>query len=106
MLLFTLILLSVGALMSLGVERALERWPSVSRRQWASVLPLVPMLLFFPILIFAGVVGLVAWGIERSQLATRVWRSKPMSVAGVLLLIVTALWIGLPASSEVGKILT
>ena len=105
-LLFTLILIGVGALTVAGVDRALGRWPTPSARHWASVMPLAPLIVFFPVLVFAGLIGLVALGIERSRLATRLWQSRAVSILGGLALVITGLWNGLPTVSEIGRILT
>ena len=105
-LLFTVILIGVGVLTVIGVDRALDRWPSPSARQWASVMPLAPLILFFPILILAGLIGLIALGIEHSRFATRVWHSTAVSILGGLALVVTGLWKGLPTVAEIGRILT
>ncbi|HEX4904841.1 MAG TPA: hypothetical protein VFU93_05290 [Acidimicrobiales bacterium] len=104
-LLFTAIMIAVGWLTVLGVDDALARWPLPSPRSWASVLPLVPMILFFPILIGAALVGLLALAIERVQVLSTVWRSRAMTAVGVGLLVVTALINGGSALREVAKIL-
>lgn len=91
-LVFSAIFVAVGALIPMGVERAIERWPS----SWPAHLPFVALLPGFPI--FAG--GVVAViGVELSER----WRIVRWFGAAVMTAI--ALLVGGPALADVIRIL-
>jgi hypothetical protein len=91
--LFSATFLAVGALIPIGVERAVERWPST----WPGYLPFVPLLPVAPFAI-GGVFAVL--GDE----ASRRWRAVRWFGAAVMAAIV--LFVGVPTLADVVRILT
>lgn len=92
-LMFSAIFLAVGALVPIGVERAIDRWP----RSLPAHLPFVALLPGFLILV-GGVVAVVG-----AELSER-WRVVRWFGAAVMAAI--ALLVGVPAVADVIRILT
>jgi hypothetical protein len=89
---FTAIFLGVGALVARGVERAVDDWP----RAVPALLPLLLLLVIFPI----GVVAIVA-----TALASAVDRWRPLRIAGSFAVAAPfAIWCG-PTAANVVRIL-
>lgn len=92
-LLFSAIFLGIGALISLGVERSLERWPG----RKLALLPLVLVGPMFPVL---------AGGILASGGASISERSRGLRVFGAVVMAGIVVVVGLPTLVAVVRILT
>lgn len=92
-LVFSVIFLAVGALVAIGVERAIERWPS----SWPGRLPFVALLPGFPV--YAGGV-VAAVGAELSE------HSRVVRWFGAVVMAAIVVLVGPPVVADVIRILT
>lgn len=102
---FVAIFFAVGYLTVVGVDWAVERWPEFSRRRWYAYLPLLPLALFFPVLVPIAIGGGVAYLIETNDGVRRIWESRALTVIGQLVFAAALInWAG-PTLANVGRIL-
>jgi hypothetical protein len=90
--LFSAIFLGIGALIAIGVERAIERWP-------ARKLALLPILLVGPMF------PILAGGIAASLGAIVSERSRPLRIFGALVMTGIFVLVGVPTIADVIRIL-
>jgi hypothetical protein len=102
---FSLILLGVGWFTAVMVDAAVARWPEPSRRTVPAYLPLVPLVVIFPIAVPILLGGLVAWTIQRYDGVRRVWESQAVTVLGGALLVAIGIYFASLTSSRVADIL-
>jgi hypothetical protein len=103
---FVLIFFAVGYLTVIGVDWALEHWPEFSNDKWYAYLPVLPLVLFFPLLIPIAIAGGIAYLIQTNESVRRVWESRALTVIGqAIFLVATANWAA-PTLRDIGEILT
>lgn len=101
---FTAILLAAGATIAWGVDWGLRRWPELGRTTWPAYLPILGLLLLFPLLVPVAAVGGAAWMGRRYPRIAAWWRSPVVTVTGVVVLAALGLGFGIRALVQVTEI--
>jgi hypothetical protein len=103
---FTVILLAAGAMTAWGVEWGLEHWPEPGRRTWPAYLPLLIVVVLFPLLVPVAAVGVAAWIGRRYLRVAAWWGSQGVTVVGVVLLAALGLVFGIRTLDQIAEIVT